>query len=102
MPAPWCDADRPTMPLPGELNATTIQNATIALGAIKALLYADDIQRRARVVGIHYPFATEDPAIGAEPLGSDGSGRARSGGQGFHSLNIPAWDTSPARVLLAS
>jgi hypothetical protein len=52
-----------TMPLPGELNATTIQNATVALGAIKALLYADDTQRRARVVGIHYPFATQDPAM---------------------------------------
>jgi hypothetical protein len=51
------------MPLPGELNSTTIQNATVAIGSIKALLYADDTQRRVRVVGIHYPFPHQDPAM---------------------------------------
>jgi hypothetical protein len=50
------------MPLPGELNATTVQNAAVALGAIKALLYSDDTGKAATVVGIHYPYPEWDPA----------------------------------------
>lgn len=52
-----------TIPMPGELNPTTIQNAAVALGAIKALLYAEDTQRQPRVVGIHYPFEQRDGAM---------------------------------------
>lgn len=48
------------MPLPGELNATTIQNAAVALGAIKALLYDADTGKTATVVGIHYPYREWD------------------------------------------
>ena len=51
------------VPLPGELNPTTIQAATVAMGQIKALLFDAETQRWPRVVGIHYPFARVDPAL---------------------------------------
>jgi hypothetical protein len=46
------------MPIPGELNSTTVQNAAVAIGSIKALIYDPDTAKWPRVVGIHYPFAT--------------------------------------------
>ena len=51
------------VPLPGELNPTTIQAATVAMGQIKALLFDAETQRWPRVVGIHYPFAQVQPAL---------------------------------------
>ncbi|HEY1606089.1 MAG TPA: hypothetical protein VGF77_10895 [Allosphingosinicella sp.] len=51
------------IPLSGDLNATTVQNAAVAIGSIKALIYTDDTQRWPRVVGIHYPFAKISPAM---------------------------------------
>lgn len=51
------------VPLPGELNPTTIQAAAVAMGQMKVLL--DDAATRPwpRVVGIHYPFARINPAL---------------------------------------
>ncbi len=51
------------VPMPGELNSTTIQAATVAMGQIRGLLYDAETQRWPRVVGIHYPFARVDPAL---------------------------------------
>jgi hypothetical protein len=51
-----------TLPLPGEINTTTIQNATVAIGAIKAMLHDPATGRWPRVVGIHYPFERVDQA----------------------------------------
>lgn len=51
------------LPLPGELNPTTIQNATVAIGSIKALLDDPSTRRWPRVVGIHYPFERVSPAM---------------------------------------
>jgi hypothetical protein len=48
---------------PNELNPTTVQNATLSLGSIRALLYAADTQPKARVTGIYYPFPKADPEI---------------------------------------
>lgn len=44
-----------TVPLPSELNATTIQNAILALGAIKAIIYSTDgdVVTTPRVTGIY-------------------------------------------------
>ena len=49
------------LPLPGEINETTIQNAIMSIGSIKAQLYAEnetskDIIISPRVVGIYKPF----------------------------------------------
>lgn len=51
------------VPLPGELNPTTIQAATVAMGQIRTLLFDSETQRWPRVVGIHYPFAEVNPAL---------------------------------------
>jgi hypothetical protein len=46
-----------TLPLPSELNQTTIQNAVMSLGAIKAILYdSNNTQVTPRVVGIYNPI----------------------------------------------
>jgi hypothetical protein len=44
-----------TLPLPSELNRTTIQNAILALGSIKAMLYDANTEIHPRVVGIYNP-----------------------------------------------
>lgn len=48
------------LPLPSELNTTTIQTAILAMGAIKALLYDDNTQITPRVVGIDNPIGGGD------------------------------------------
>jgi hypothetical protein len=46
-----------TLPLPSELNQTTVQNAILALGSIKAVLYdQQNTQIEPRVVGIYNPI----------------------------------------------
>ena len=52
-----------SVPLPGELNSTTIQAATVAMGQIRMLLYDAETRRWPRVVGIHYPFERVNPAL---------------------------------------
>lgn len=39
--------------MPSEINTTTIQNAILALGAIKTKIYENDIQITPRVVGVY-------------------------------------------------
>lgn len=45
-----------SLPLPSELNQTTVQNAILALGSIKAVLYDPNTQIDPRVVGIYNPI----------------------------------------------
>jgi hypothetical protein len=49
--------------IPSELNQTTVQNAIISLGSIRAVLYAPETQPKARVTGIYYPFEKPNQAI---------------------------------------
>lgn len=53
------------LPIQSELNRTTAQNAIVAVGSIKALLYADDITVSPRVVGIYLPFPGGKPLVNA-------------------------------------
>lgn len=41
------------VPLPNQINETTIQNALLALGSIKAKMYEADVQLTPRIVGIY-------------------------------------------------
>ena len=47
------------LPIQSELNRTTAQNAIVAVGSIKALLYEKDTVVRPRVVGIYVPFRAD-------------------------------------------
>lgn len=53
-----------SLPLPSELNNTTVQNAIQSLGAIKAVIY-DTANTRIvpRVTGIYSPLQTNDPRL---------------------------------------
>ena len=53
------------LPIQSELNRTTAQNAIVAVGAIKALLYADETIKSPRVVGIYLPFPGGKPLVNA-------------------------------------
>lgn len=53
------------LPIQSELNRTTAQNAIVAVGAIKALLYADETVKSPRVVGIYLPFPGGKPLVNA-------------------------------------
>ena len=44
------------IPMPSELNATTIQNAILSLGAIKAKMYEEDTQINPRIVGLYNSY----------------------------------------------
>ena len=48
------------LPLPSELNSTTIQNAIVALGAVKALVPEQGTLIRPRVTGIYNPIPDSD------------------------------------------
>lgn len=45
-----------SLPLPSEINQTTIQNAILSLGSIKALLYDENTIKTPRIVGIYNPI----------------------------------------------
>lgn len=53
------------LPIQSELNRTTAQNAIVAVGAIKALLYEKDTVKAPRVVGIYLPFPGGKPLVNA-------------------------------------
>lgn len=53
------------LPIHSELNRTTAQNAIVAVGAIKALLYEKDVVISPRVVGIYLPFPGGKPLVNA-------------------------------------
>lgn len=44
------------LPIQSELNRTTAQNAIVAVGSIKALLYSPETITSPRVVGLYLPF----------------------------------------------
>lgn len=48
------------LPLPSELNPTTIQNAILALGSVKAIVYDKDTVVAPRVTGIYDPLPNSD------------------------------------------
>lgn len=52
-----------TFPIPSELNTSTIQNALLSLGAVKAIVYDGDTGTRPRVTGIYNPLPTSDPKL---------------------------------------
>lgn len=51
-----------SLPLPSQLDSSTIQNAILAIGSIKSILYADDdgVLTTPRVTGIHNPLPFGD------------------------------------------
>jgi hypothetical protein len=51
------------LPLPSELNATTVQNAILALGSIKAIVYDRNTLITPRVTGIYNPLGASDERI---------------------------------------
>ena len=53
------------LPIQSELNQTTVQNAIVAVGAIKTLLYDGDTVALPRVVGLYLPFAGGKPLVNA-------------------------------------
>jgi len=53
------------LPIQSELNRTTAQNAIVAVGSIKALLYADETVKSPRVVGLYLPFQGGKPLVNA-------------------------------------
>ncbi len=53
------------LPIQSELNRTTAQNAIVAVGSIKALLYEEDTVVVPRVVGIYLPFPGGKPLVNA-------------------------------------
>lgn len=53
------------LPIQSELNRTTTQNAVVAVGSIKALLYDNETVVSPRVVGLYLPFAADRPLLNA-------------------------------------
>jgi hypothetical protein len=53
------------LPIQSELNRTTAQSAIVAVGSIKALLYADETSVSPRVVGLYLPLAGGKPLVNA-------------------------------------
>ncbi|HEY7811438.1 MAG TPA: hypothetical protein VIA98_13805 [Allosphingosinicella sp.] len=52
-----------TFAIPTELSSTSVQNALVSLGAVKAILYDRDTGKRPRVTGIYNPLPTSDPLL---------------------------------------
>src|SRR4051812_39010042 len=52
-----------TYAIPNKLDETAIQNALVALGAVKAIIYDHDTGTRPRVTGIYNPLPTSDPKL---------------------------------------
>jgi hypothetical protein len=53
------------MPIQSELNRTTAQNAVLAIGSVKTLLYDKDTQVTPRVVGMYLPLEGDKVLINA-------------------------------------
>lgn len=51
------------LPIQSELNRSTTQDAIVAVGSIKALLYDEDTQIAPRVVGLYLPFPADRPLV---------------------------------------
>ena len=53
-----------TLPLPSEIDQSTVQNAILALGSIKAILYdAPNTRTKARVIGFYNPISGGGPEL---------------------------------------
>ena len=48
------------LPMPSEINVSTIQNCLVALGSIKAKMYEDDTQITPRIIGFNTSMGTND------------------------------------------
>jgi len=53
------------LPIQSQLNQTTAENALVAVGAIKALLYESETVITPRVVGMYLPFSGGKPLVNA-------------------------------------
>ena len=51
------------LPLPSELNTTTVQNAIVALGSIKAVMYDEETLVTPRVLGFYQSYNISNPRI---------------------------------------
>lgn len=51
------------LPIQSELNRTTAQNAIVAIGSIKAMLYDDATVIEPRVVGLYLPFRSDKALV---------------------------------------
>lgn len=51
------------LPMPSELNSTTVQNAILSMGAIKAMLYGDGAIITPRVTGFRNPLGDSDSEL---------------------------------------
>jgi hypothetical protein len=51
------------LPIQSELNRTTAQNAIVAIGSIKSLLYSDETITSPRVVGLYLPLPADTPLV---------------------------------------
>ena len=52
-----------TFAIPSELSTTSVQNALVSLGAVKAIVYDRDTGTRPRLTGIYNPLPTSDPVL---------------------------------------
>ena len=53
------------MPIQSDLNSTTVQNAIVAIGSIKALMYADETTLKPRLLGIYNPLGGGEEVVNA-------------------------------------
>lgn len=53
------------LPLPSELNETTLTNSILSMGAIKAMIHDDNTTKTARVVGFYNPFGGGEAFVNA-------------------------------------
>lgn len=53
------------MPIQSDLNSTTVQNAIVAIGSIKALMYSDETTLRPRLVGLYNPLGGGEEVVNA-------------------------------------
>ena len=53
------------LPLPSELNTTTLTNSILSMGAIKAMIYDDATYKKARIVGFYNPFGGGEAFVNA-------------------------------------
>lgn len=51
------------MQIPNELNSASVQQALVALGSARAVMYDADTGTRPRIVGFANPFRTNDPRL---------------------------------------
>ena len=52
-----------TFAVPSELSTSSVQNALVSMGAVKAIVYDRDTGTRPRLTGIYNPLGTSDPLL---------------------------------------